>query len=244
MPLHCKYYAIQGVRIQIDDFGTGYSSLSYLRELPIDTLKIDRSFVNHVDENPADQAIVSAILAMAKSLSLRVVAEGIETAAQLEVLNRHGCEVAQGFFFSRPLPAEQCRALLEELATRPSFTETVRMRLRKGLPAIVAPIRINVKTDCAPPALARRHSVTRTATESSAQVRTRSTRSWGIDRAASHRVVLYKQACDRVRAIKEGCYHDHVHGRTHGLIMAMPATGSHDPGRGIWQASVGRTGST
>lgn len=119
-----------GVRIQIDDFGTGYSSLSYLRELPIDTLKIDRSFVNHVDENPADEAIVSAILAMAKSLGLRVVAEGIETVSQLEVLNRHGCEVAQGFFFSRPLPAERCRALLEELATRTSFTETVRLRLR------------------------------------------------------------------------------------------------------------------
>lgn len=130
-----------GVRIQIDDFGTGYSSLSYLRELPIDTLKIDRSFINHVDENPADQAIVSAILAMAKSLGLRVVAEGVETAAQLEVLNRHGCEVAQGFFFSRPLPADQCRALLEELATRPSFTDTLRMRLRRGLPPIVAPIR-------------------------------------------------------------------------------------------------------
>jgi diguanylate cyclase (GGDEF)-like protein/PAS domain S-box-containing protein len=130
-----------GVRIQIDDFGTGYSSLSYLRELPIDTLKIDRSFINHVDENAADEAIVSAILAMAKSLGLRVVAEGIETAAHLEVLHRHGCEVAQGFYFSRPLPAEQCRALLDELATRTSFTETVRMRLRKGAPSTVAPIR-------------------------------------------------------------------------------------------------------
>lgn len=130
-----------GVRIQIDDFGTGYSSLSYLRELPIDTLKIDRSFINHVDENPADQAIVSAILAMARSLGLRVVAEGVETAAQLAMLNRHGCEVAQGFFFSRPLPADQCRALLEELATRPSFTDTLRMRLRRGLPLIAAPIR-------------------------------------------------------------------------------------------------------
>lgn len=133
-----------GVRIQIDDFGTGYSSLSYLRELPIDTLKIDRSFINHADENPADEAIVSAILAMAKSLGLRVVAEGIETAAQLQVLNGHGCEVAQGFFFSRPLPAEQCRVLLEELATRTSFTETVRMRLRRGSPSIVAPNRASM----------------------------------------------------------------------------------------------------
>jgi predicted signal transduction protein with EAL and GGDEF domain len=130
-----------GVCIQIDDFGTGYSSLSYLRELPIDTLKIDRSFINHLDQDPADQAIVCAILAMAKSLGLRVVAEGVETAAQLEVLSRNGCEVAQGFYFSRPLPANECRGLLEELATRPSFTETVRMRLRRGLPTVMASIR-------------------------------------------------------------------------------------------------------
>lgn len=125
-----------GIRIQIDDFGTGYSSLSYLRELPIDTLKIDRSFISHLDESPADRAIVSAVLAMAGSLGLRVVAEGVETAAQLEVLSSQGCEVAQGFFFSRPLPADQCRTLLEELAIRPSFTETVRMRLRNGYPEI------------------------------------------------------------------------------------------------------------
>jgi diguanylate cyclase (GGDEF)-like protein/PAS domain S-box-containing protein len=133
-----------GVRIQIDDFGTGYSSLSYLRKLPIDTLKIDRSFINHVAENALDRAIVSAILSMAKSLGLRVVAEGVETAAQLEVLNRYGCEIAQAFYFSPPLPADQCRTLLLELAARPSFTDTLKISLRKELPSVVVPIRPGV----------------------------------------------------------------------------------------------------
>jgi EAL domain-containing protein (putative c-di-GMP-specific phosphodiesterase class I)/DNA-binding NarL/FixJ family response regulator len=118
-----------GVGIEIDDFGTGYSSLSYLRQLPIDTLKIDSSFVRHIDTNPVDAAIVSAILAMAASLQLRVVAEGVETQAQLQVLSGYGCGFAQGFFFSRPLPAPACRTLLLELAARPSFTDTLRMRL-------------------------------------------------------------------------------------------------------------------
>jgi diguanylate cyclase (GGDEF)-like protein/PAS domain S-box-containing protein len=136
-----------GVRIQIDDFGTGYSSLNYLRKLPVDTLKIDRSFINHVAENPADLAIVSAILSMAKSLGMRVVAEGVETAAQLDVLSRHGCEVAQAFSFSRPLPADQCRTLLQEVAARPSFTDTLRMRLRKDFPAIMSPARVGHDKD-------------------------------------------------------------------------------------------------
>ena len=130
-----------GVCIHIDDFGTGYSSLSSLRKLPVDTLKIDRSFIDHVADTPADQAIVRAILGMANSLGLHVVAEGVETAAQLEVLNHHGCEVAQGFFFSRPLPADQCRTLLEEVATRPSFTDTLRIRLRERFPSATTPVR-------------------------------------------------------------------------------------------------------
>jgi diguanylate cyclase (GGDEF)-like protein/PAS domain S-box-containing protein len=125
-----------GVRIQIDDFGTGYSSLSYLRQLPIDTLKIDRSFISDVDVNPADEAIVSAVFAMARSLGLRVVAEGVETSAQLEVLNRHHCEIAQGYFFSRPLSNDRCRTLLQELAIRPSFTDTLRLRMRGGVPVV------------------------------------------------------------------------------------------------------------
>lgn len=121
-----------GVRIQIDDFGTGYSSLSYLKHLPIDTLKIDRSFIRQLDTSSTDEAIVSAILAMTRSLGLHAVAEGVETPAQLEVLGRHGCEMAQGFYFCRPVPADQCRQLLVDLSERSCFTDTLRMRLASG----------------------------------------------------------------------------------------------------------------
>jgi sensor c-di-GMP phosphodiesterase-like protein len=113
----------------MDDFGTGYSSLSYLKNLPIDTLKIDRSFICHLDTDPTDETILNAILVMARSLGLTVVAEGVETAAQLAVLRKHGCELAQGFFFSRPLPVERCGAMLLALADRSSFTDTLRLKL-------------------------------------------------------------------------------------------------------------------
>jgi len=116
-----------GVQIEIDDFGTGYSSLSYLRRLPIDTLKIDRSFIKDVDVNPADESIVHAILAMAQTLRLKVIAEGVENAAQLNVLRMHGCEYAQGFYFGRAIPAEACRDLLVEAAKRPSFKPTLQL---------------------------------------------------------------------------------------------------------------------
>jgi EAL domain-containing protein (putative c-di-GMP-specific phosphodiesterase class I)/CheY-like chemotaxis protein len=118
-----------GVGIEIDDFGTGYSSLSYLKQLPIDTVKIDRSFIRNIDSNPVDAAIVSAIFAMAQSMRLRVVAEGVETHEQLQVLGRYGCAYAQGYYFSKPMPAADCRSLLLELAARPAFTETLRMAL-------------------------------------------------------------------------------------------------------------------
>jgi EAL domain-containing protein (putative c-di-GMP-specific phosphodiesterase class I) len=133
-----------GVRIQMDDFGTGYSSLSYLKQLPIDTLKIDRSFISQLATSSTDEAIVSAILAMTRSLGLRAVAEGVETPAQLEVLGKHGCGLAQGFYFSRPLPADQCRELLLDLAQRSSFTDTLRMRVLSkthDAPAASAPNR-------------------------------------------------------------------------------------------------------
>ncbi|HEY6483313.1 MAG TPA: bifunctional diguanylate cyclase/phosphodiesterase, partial [Steroidobacteraceae bacterium] len=104
-----------GARILIDDFGTGYSSLSYLKHLPIDTLKIDRAFVRDMAIDANDAAIVRAIVAVAKSLGLQLVAEGIESAEQLECLRKLGCEYGQGFYFSPPVSAQACRAMLWQL---------------------------------------------------------------------------------------------------------------------------------
>ena len=101
-----------GVKLAIDDFGTGYSSLSYLRRFPINQLKIDRSFVNEVTSCPDDAAIIAAIVSLARTLKLEVVAEGVDTADQMRRLIEQGCRIMQGFYFSKPLTSEDLTRLL------------------------------------------------------------------------------------------------------------------------------------
>lgn len=104
----------RGIKLAIDDFGTGYSMLSYLKHFPVDRLKIDRSFVSDITTDSDDAAITEAIIAMAHSLKLKVLAEGVETQEQLDFLTARKCEEVQGYFFARPMPAEEAGAFLED----------------------------------------------------------------------------------------------------------------------------------
>ena len=102
----------RGIQVAVDDFGMGYSSLSYLRKFPIDALKVDQSFVRQITTGGDDAALVTAVISMARSLKLRVIAEGVETQAELDFLQAHQCDEAQGYYFSKPVPAQQFVSLL------------------------------------------------------------------------------------------------------------------------------------
>ena len=101
-----------GLRLAVDDFGTGYSSLSYLTQFPIDALKVDQSFVREISSEGEGSPIITAVISMGRSLNHRVIAEGVETQAQLAFLQAQHCEEGQGFHFSRPLDADRFAALL------------------------------------------------------------------------------------------------------------------------------------
>lgn len=109
----------EGIHIAIDDFGTGYASLGYLKQFPFDTLKIDKSFVRNVNEDAQNTAITTALLLLAHSLNLKVVAEGVETEAELAFLRQHQCDRIQGYLFSRPLPAAEFESLLTSAKRMP-----------------------------------------------------------------------------------------------------------------------------
>ena len=111
--------ADMGVQLVLDDFGTGFASLETLTSLPISELKIDRSFVRDLGTTPQSTAVVSAIIALARALGLRVIAEGVEQVSQMEVLYNLGCQICQGFLFARPMPAHEINEWLRDQHLRP-----------------------------------------------------------------------------------------------------------------------------
>jgi EAL domain-containing protein (putative c-di-GMP-specific phosphodiesterase class I) len=115
-----------GIRLSIDDFGTGYSSLAYLRELPVDEIKIDRSFVMGMVEQAGDAVIVRSTVDLGRNLGLEVVAEGVETAEQWDRLRDLGCDTAQGYYLSRPMPGTEMRAWLRRWRAQASALDLKR----------------------------------------------------------------------------------------------------------------------
>jgi diguanylate cyclase (GGDEF)-like protein len=126
------YLKSVGVRISVDDFGTGYSCLSYLHRFPIDVLKIDRSFIRQIGQGSGNEKITDAIISLARSLQLETVAEGVETTEQVDFLVTHGCHVAQGFLFGKPMDAEAVEPMLDELRAWMTETTAIRRALAVG----------------------------------------------------------------------------------------------------------------
>ena len=109
-----KEFQQKGIHISIDDFGTGYSSLNYLKQLPVDTLKIDQSFIRNIQTDKSDKIIVNTIIAMAHGLEFSVIAEGVEDAYQRDYLKEMKCDMLQGYYFAKPLSAKNFEKLLEQ----------------------------------------------------------------------------------------------------------------------------------
>ncbi|MNP41670.1 Phytochrome-like protein cph2 [compost metagenome] len=126
-----------GVSLSIDDFGTGYSSLAYLKRLPLNTLKIDRSFIQDIPKATQDMEIVQAIIVMAHTLHLDVVTEGVETFEQYQFLERHGCDFVQGYLLSRPVPLGELRPVLNEINQRKHSCTVTHLSLAHGTSALM-----------------------------------------------------------------------------------------------------------
>ena len=127
-----------GVSLSIDDFGTGYSSLAYLKRLPLNTLKIDRSFIQDIPKATQDMEIVQAIIVMAHTLHLQVVTEGVETLEQYEFLERNGCDFVQGYLLSRPVPLAELRPVLNEINQRKHPYTVSPLSLARGTTALTS----------------------------------------------------------------------------------------------------------